>query len=222
MLPDLDKLTSINKVSLPDRIAERLRNLIINGSLPPGTRLREVELSNRLDVSRGALREALRTLQEEGLVEARHNHGRYISQISAKDLDEIYSLRVILESFAARVFTERAKDEEINLLQGMVNETIQAAHDGDYKQANDYDLRWHKKIWEFSRHQRLYQFLSSMQSQIRVFLTINSHLYENVVDGVVFHKDIMDAITARDGDLAAKLMKEHIEEAVETMQKFIL
>ena len=106
MLSDLDKLKSINKISLPDRIAERLRNLIINGSLPPGTRLLEVDLSNRLDVSRGALREALRTLQEEGLVEARHNHGRYISQISTKDLDEIYSLRVILEGFAVKTLSK--------------------------------------------------------------------------------------------------------------------
>jgi DNA-binding GntR family transcriptional regulator len=174
-----------------------------------------------LDVSRGALREALRTLQEEGLVEARHNHGRYISQISIKDMDEIYSLRVILESFAVRIFTEQAKDEEIDILQGMVDETIRAAQDGDYKQANEYDLNWHKKIWELSHHGRLYQFLSSMQSQIRIFLTINSHLYENVVDGVVFHRDIMDAIAARDGELAAKLMEEHIEEAVETLQKFV-
>jgi DNA-binding GntR family transcriptional regulator len=221
MVSDLDKLTSIEKISLPDRIAERIRDLIIDGSLPSGTRLREVDLASRLGVSRGALREALRTLQEEGLVEALHNRGRYVSEISKQEFEEIYSLRSILESFAVGILIKNASDEEIKSLQKMVDKTIRAAEAGDYKKANDHDLNWHKQIWKLSRHQRLYHILSGMESQIRVFLTINSHLYADVVDGVIFHKNIMQAIVARDANLAEGLMREHIEEALDTMRKFL-
>jgi DNA-binding GntR family transcriptional regulator len=221
MSSDLDKLKSIEKKSLPDRIAERIRDLIIDGSLPPKTRLREVDLANRLGVSRGALREALRTLQEEGLVEALHNRGRYVSQISKQEIEEIYSLRSILESYAVRILIKNASDEEIETLQKMVDETIRAAESGDYKRANDHDLNWHKQLWKLSQHQRLCHILSGMESQIRVFLTINSHLYANFVDGVIFHKNIMQAIAARDADLAEGLMREHIEEALDTLRKFL-
>jgi len=155
MASDLDKLTSIEKISLPDRITKKIRDLIIDGSLPSRTRLLEVDLANRLGVSRGALREALRTLQEEGLIEAHYNRGRFVTEISKQDLEEIYSLRSILESYAVGIVVKNASDEEIELLKEMVDETILAAEAGDYKQANDYDLKWHKQIWKLSQHQRL-------------------------------------------------------------------
>jgi len=214
---NFDKISIVERESLPDRIAEILRKLIISGELKPGTRLLEQDLSHQLGVSRAVLRESLRTLQEEGLVEARHNHGKYVAQIDQQDMYEIYSLRKVLECFAIIEVIKNCDKEEFEQINQMVDKTINAAKEGNYEKANDYDLKWHKQLWKLSKNERLYNFLSGMEAQLRLFLTINSYLYENLMDGVVLHREIMDAIIKRDQDLACKLMEEHIEEAIETL-----
>lgn len=215
---DYSNIQSIKKISLPDRIAEELRKLILSGDLPPGTRLLEQDLSTRLGVSRAVLREALRTLQEEGLVEGRHSHGKYVTHLDLEDMYEIYNLRKILECFAVETVIDQAKDEDLEQLSVLVDKTIESAKSGEYEEANDYDLNWHKQLWKLSNNERLYDFLSSMEAQIRMFLTINSYQYENLMDGVILHREIMDAMVARATKSAVSLMKKHIEDAIETLQ----
>src|SRR5919201_229765 len=109
-------LESIERESLSDRIAAKLRHSIITGALPPGTHLPEIELAQQLKVSRGALREALRTLPGEGLVEAFPNRGVFVAQIDEQDIEEIYSLRDLLETYAMRSVTEHATPGQIDRL----------------------------------------------------------------------------------------------------------
>jgi len=215
---DFSNIQSIEKKSLADRIAEVVRKLILEGDLPPGTRLLEQDLSKKLGISRAVLREALRSLQEEGLVEARHNHGKFVAELDLHDMQEIYNLRKILEGFAVEIVISQANDKDLQQLSDMVDKTIKAAKNGDYERANDHDLNWHKQIWNLSNNERLYDFLSSMSAQIRMFLTINSYQYENLMDGVILHREIMNAMVARDANTAVELMKKHIQEAIETLQ----
>jgi len=219
---DLSNIQSVEKQSLADHITEVVRKIILEGDLPPGTRLLEQDLSKQLGISRAVLREALRSLQEEGLVEARHNRGRFVAELDMHDMLEIYNLRKILEGFAVDIVVSQAKDEDLRQLSEMVEKTIEAASHGDYEKANDYDLNWHKQIWKLSNNERLYSILSSMEAQIRMFLTINSYLYENLMDGVILHRDIMDAMVAREANSAVELMNKHIDEAIERLQTHTL
>lgn len=201
----------VDRKSLPDRIADTLRRSILSGALPSGTRLLEIELARELQVSRGPLREALRTLQQDGLVEVQHNRGAYVASLSEQDIQEIYSLRSLLEGLAVRLVTEHVTSERIDQLQRLVDEMIETARMGDEVQTNDLDLQFHKTVWEMSGHQRLLHILSSMQSQIRMFLSVNTQLAEELVACISDHQQIVDAIRSGDADEAQRTMQRHIE-----------
>ena len=106
----LDLLDPVPKSTLRARVAERLRTAILAGDIPPGAPLVETALSERFDVSRGPLREALRQLIEEGLVVTVPYTGTHVAPLSVDDVHEIYSLRTALETFAFEQVWERRDD----------------------------------------------------------------------------------------------------------------
>jgi DNA-binding GntR family transcriptional regulator len=214
-------IPSVDRQSLPDKVAEALREAFVTGALAPGTRLIEAEIAQTLSVSRGALREALRTLEREGLVEVHRNRGTYVAQFTADDIEEIYGLRSVLETYAVRLAAKQAEPEWIEALSGLVAEMDQATAAGDYARAANIDLELHRTLWAMSGNQRLVQTLTSMQSQIRMFLIVNTHLYAGlVVDAVTQHRAIVAAVQAGDGAEAARLMEAHIDSAVQQTRAF--
>ncbi len=215
-------IDSIQRLSLPDQLTSRLRQAIIHGALPPGTRLLENDLAAKFSVSRTTLREAFRTLQMEGLVEAQPNRGCFVTRITRQDLHEIYSLRALLEGYAVEIVTRQASDPEIEALEALVQQTLAAANAGDFARATELDFSWHQKIWELSNHQRLYQILNSMSSQIRLYLTINAKLHKELIESVTDHPQIMAAIRRRDGRSAVPLIQRHICEARRILEEFAL
>jgi DNA-binding GntR family transcriptional regulator len=212
---------SLYRESLPEKIAASLRDAFIADTLSPGSRLIEVELARQLGVSRTALREALRMLQSEGLIETRPNRGTFVAQISEQDIDEIYSLRSLLETYAVQLVAERSTPQEVEVLQAIVDRMNEATVAREMRRAADIDLELHNTIWEISGHQRLCQFLSSIRSQIRMFFTVNTNLYESLVASAVSdHQEIVKAIRAHDGAAAAELMKGHLESAQRQTRDF--
>jgi DNA-binding GntR family transcriptional regulator len=224
---------TFERKSLSEQIAETLRISIMDGSLPPGTRLLEAQIAKNLAVSRSALRESLHTLQSEGLVEVRPNRGTYVPLIRDKDLEEIGILRSLLEPFVAGKVAEQATDEQIEQLQTLVSEMMNVARGGDYLGAADLDFQLHKTIWEISGHQRLKQILTGLQSQIRMFVTVNTlgdmkrhpldgrPLGEMLADGFSDHQGVVDAIRSRHPEEAFQAMRHHIETAVDLMREFL-
>jgi DNA-binding GntR family transcriptional regulator len=200
--------------SLPDQIADALRQSIIAGVLPAGTRLLETELAQQFAVSRAALREALWMLESEGLVESRPNRGSYVAQIAERDIVEIYSLRSALEGLAARLVAERATPEQFAALQALVDGMIQAARADDHRTADDLDLQFHRKIWELSGHRRLIQMLSSMQSQIQAFLLVNTGMYQERLESILNHQALLDTIRSGNADAAEQAMRQHVQYSV--------
>jgi GntR family transcriptional regulator of gluconate operon len=207
------QLDYLERESLTDRIAAKLRHSIITGAIPPGTHLAEIELTQQLKVSRGALREALRVLQAEGLVESFPNRGMFVARIEEQDIEEIYGLRDLLETFAMHLVTERATQDQIAKLQDLVNEMFAAAKTGKHQKVVDLDLDFHQTLWQISGHQRLLQLLTSLLAQIRTFLAFNTHLYEDLVEGIADHQRIVDAIRSKRADRAEQQMRRHIAAA---------
>jgi GntR family transcriptional regulator of gluconate operon len=207
----------VERLTLSDQIARQLRQSITTGVLPPGTRLVELELAHQLKVSRGPLREALRTLQGEGLVEAHPNRGVFVAQFEEQDIEEIYSLRDLLETYAVRLVTARASPEQIASLDTLVGQMLKAAKTGDLERVIELDLQFHLALWQLSGHQRLLQLLMSMLSQIRTFLTVNTELYEDLVEGIADHQKILDAIHSKKTERAEQQMRRHIADARKVM-----
>jgi DNA-binding GntR family transcriptional regulator len=207
----------VNRRSLVENAAEQLRQSIISGKLSPGTRLLEIEIADQLGVSRGTLREALRILENDKLVESIPGHGSYIKSISERDIRELYSLRSILEQEAIRLAAEHATSNQLQQLQMILEQMFESAKHADLAQVVGYDLDFHRAIWKIANHQRLLLVLEELSLQIKIYLAVQTKLYEDLAVGIADHHEIFKAIQNKDGNRAATLMRDHLESAANTV-----
>jgi len=206
-------LGELERSNLADGIAILLRQSIMTGELPPGTRLIEVELARQLGVSRGPLREAMRILETEGLLESSPGRGSSVTQFSEKDIREVYSLRAVLEQEAIRLAAMYSKDEDLNQLQIILDALFEAAEDGNLSKVTELDFQFHTQIWKMADHQLLMQVLQGITTQIRMFLAVQTHLYNDLAEGISDHQKLLDSLKNSDGESGAQIMKNHLQVA---------
>jgi DNA-binding GntR family transcriptional regulator len=169
-LESLNLLGPVSQRTLGDEAAERLRSAIRNGTLPPGTRLVERELAQHLGVSRIPIREAIQQLVEEGLVKKIPHRGTFVYVPSYRELEEIASLRVVLERFVVeRVMAHWRADHEAHLVQ-IVQEMWQAACQEDRQRVYELDTEFHHTLWKIADHGILIEVVSELRSRISRFL----------------------------------------------------
>lgn len=208
-----DAIQKVKRLSLAVEAAQILRMYLIDGKLAPGTRLIEGDLALDLGVSRGTVREAMRILEGEGLIELLPGHGTRVARLSEQDISEVYSLRSLLEQEAVRRLAAGATLDDIAALDGALATMFEVADRGDAQALIDSDMQFHELLWELAGHRRLAQVLEGLLSQIRVYLAINTHAYDDLSAGVADHQGILDAIRAGAGDLAATRMAAHLADA---------
>ncbi len=211
---DLSKiLAPPQKRTLAEEVTASIREAITSGRLAPGERLREESLASSLAVSRGPVREAILQLEREGLVMVQRNRGTFVARLSRKDLEEVYSLRRVIEPMAVRRAIEYADSVHFDEMQAIVD--TMAAHNTDgiaETEAAELDLRFHEIIYKASNHRRLYEIWCTLQSQIHILL-----LTRNVVDpdfrvyAVKSHQEILDAIRSKNETLALELVEDHLK-----------
>lgn len=208
-------LTPAVKRSLADDVVDRLRDAIFHGSFKPGEPLREEQLAAMLDVSRGPVREALVQLEREGLVIVRRHRGASVARLSRSDLEEVYSLRLVLERLAVQRAARYATEADFAAMQAVVAAFDVALSRGpSEKEVAELDVRFHDLIYRAARHQRLYDCWSNLRSQIYIFL-----LSRNVANPdfryvtVKAHTDLLDALRARDEARVTTLIEEHLRGA---------
>src|SRR5262249_17318576 len=140
--PD-DPFKPIGQQTLRESVTDSVRQAILGGTLRPGSQINQVEVAGKLRVSRGPLREALRQLEEEGLVLNLPNKGTFVTEITTADIEEVYGIRALLESFAVRCAVERATEDELGELSAIVNEMHEAAEAADMARLRTLDLQFH-------------------------------------------------------------------------------
>ncbi len=211
-------LGELERSNLAGDIAFRLRESIVNGTLSPGMHLVESELARQLGVSRGPLREALRILETEGLVESFPGRGSFVIHISKKDIGEIYSLRCILEEEAIKRAAECRTDEDLDRLEQILESMFEAAKAGDPSIVTRLDFEFHREIWKISDHRLLKEMLEGITTQIRMFLSVQSQLYDDLAVGISDHQELLEALRTRDGVGAAEMIRNHLEVASDVVQ----
>jgi len=217
----IQNIEGLRRQNLAEDIVVRLRDSITKGMLQPGSHLVEQELSEALGVSRGPLREALRVLETEGLVTSYPGRGSFVTVISEKDIWEIYSIRTTLEVEAVRLATMRGTQSDFAELQAILEELLDAAKSGAQENVLDLDLRFHQKIWGMADHSRLENFLSELAVQMRMYIAVQTSLYDDLLAGVSDHQLILEELKSGNKETAAKLMKLHLEEAEACLQSYI-
>jgi DNA-binding GntR family transcriptional regulator len=213
----LKQVPALERKNLALDVAARLRESIVDGTLPPGTRLLEVEAARQLGVSRGPLREALRILEAEGLIISEPGHGSHVTQISERDIREIYSLRRILEEEAFRLAAQRATEAQLQQLDEILEAMFDAAGRGDPDTVLDLDLDFHKQVWRMSGHSRLEAYLNEVAAQARIYIAVQTSLYDDLAAGISDHREMLAALRERDPERAIRSLLGHLQEATDVL-----
>lgn len=206
MLPNTESaITSTDKTFL------QLRKDIVEGAIVAGSKLSETELSTKYAVSRAVIREAINRLESCHLVERKANVGARVVSISRAGLMELYQVREALEGMAARLAAINMSDEEIADLNNLLNTHFQIVKDGEnyYQEAGDLDF--HYRIILGSKNSQLISMLmDSTYHLIRMYRVQLGMSGPRVTTAFDEHKQIVQAISNRDGELAEILMRRHI------------
>lgn len=201
------------KRALSDEVVERLRRAILGGHLAPDEQLRENLLAESMGVSRGPIREALSRLVREGLVINRPNGRSFVARLSRQDVDEVYSLRRVLERLAVGYACQKAGPAEWAEMQALVDAMAAHIERGISEQeAAELDLRFHDALYRAAGHQRLLNYWATLRPQIHVFLLSRNVASPDFRDSAVAgHQAILDAIKARDEAQAQSLIEGHLD-----------
>lgn len=205
--------------TLMDRAFQQIREAIRSGKLKPGDRLVETQLAEEMQISRFPIREALRYLEKEGLVEARPFKGTYVAQLTEKDMEELYSLRSAIEELAVRILIKNIDEKKIKKLESIVVAMVQSSEDDNIDQMISEDLRFHQTICEMSGHRKLLDVWSNLENQLQVFLTIEKNLFENSYQFVTTHHPILEAIKSGKVSSAQKAIRDHLNLAMSIIRQ---
>ena len=205
-----------NTRTLADRVFARLQDDIVRGEILPGSKVSETELASRYGVSRGPLREAIRRLESRKLLERGVHVGTRVASLSVNDLIEIYHVREALEGMAARLAAEHMTAEEVR---GLYDVLAQHEQQQDLREDVAYfqregDLDFHYRIIQGSHNATLSQLLiGELYHLVRMYRYQFSTVANRPQKALNEHRRIVEAIEARDAEMAELLMRRHISSA---------
>ena len=177
----------------------------------------EIQLAEEMGVSRTPVREAIRKLELEGTVVMIPRKGAYVAGLSMKDVADVFEIRGALEGLAAELAAERITDDEMEELERYLVMTAEEIDTGNLDDVVQADTDFHSLLYKASRNSRLPQILNNLREQIQRFRTTSLSYPGRMKFALEEHRKIVEAIGARDGDLARKLAQEHIENAENSM-----
>lgn len=199
-----------------ERVVDALRDAIIAGRLKPGERIRERELVALLGVSRSPLREAIRILETEGLITSLAYRGARVSDLSAGDLRDMLDVRIMLESFAARLAIERLDDAALQAMEEQVNRARAAGAQVDLEANFELGLGFHDMVVAASGNRKVVQIHESLKRHQRRYQHFAFTRVGRDLRALDEHADIVTALRRRDlaaveHGLRAHLLRFHAE-----------
>lgn len=208
-----------NVNSLRGRVFSQLQNDILNGRYAPGDSLIETRLSEDMGVSRTPVREAIRQLELEGLVQSIPNKGAVVKGISSQDIEDIYTIRMMIEGLAARWAAEKITPEELAELKEAVELEEFYTIKNDTNHLLKFDSRFHDIIFKASKSKPLMHMLSTFHLYIQRARNASLELPERAKAVLEEHKAILQAIIDREPEKAEQLTTRHIMNARDNLLK---
>jgi DNA-binding GntR family transcriptional regulator len=193
-----------------DWVYEELKEAIVGLRLPPGRPLREAALAEQLGVSKTPIREALSRLQQEGLAETTSFKGAVVTGYSRQDLVEIYELRELLESSAARLAAQSMSDADRARLEEICAESRSLLDGSDPARLAALIAEFDVVLFDQVQNGRIRALIENMRAHLTRIGQLTAEIPGRVQTSVDEHEKIVEAIAARDPDLAEARMREHI------------
>jgi DNA-binding GntR family transcriptional regulator len=208
-LPPLSRPTPLR--TLPEQIADSLRQAILRGRLKSGTHLVETSIAEQMQTSRGPVRDALLLLERDGLVAKLPNRGTRVLDFSERTLREAATLRAALEEFAATLLVPRLNTEQLSRLEALVCRMELAASRGTAREFNEADYRFHDEIFESSGHRTLHEVWRGMQRRIRAFQASANWVSGNLPAVAQRHRAIVRALESRTLSSVQRTLRSHFD-----------
>jgi len=208
---------SLSPRALYEEVAELLRQRIFKRELEPGSWIDELKIAEDYGISRTPLREALKVLAAEGLVTMKVRRGAYVTEVSEKDLADVYHLLSLLESDAAGVVASRATEAQLRELQQLHEELETAArpHKQDRERFFEINERFHMRLLEIADN----RWRDQMVADLRKVMKLNRHhsLFKSgrIEESLAEHRAIMTALQARDAVATTQTMQAHFRNGLE-------
>ena len=203
--------------SLEERVTSTLEEEILTGKLERGEALTEQGLSRRLGVSRTPIRAALHTLAEEGLISLVPNKGAVVVGVTREDLIDIYKIRMRLEGLASEAAAERISEDDLRQLRDAVELAEFYISKNDTEHLKSLDTEFHSIIYRASGNRMLNKTLSDLHRNITSYRKLSLTVPGRLLRSVAEHREIFEAIEARESERADRLTSEHIAAALENM-----
>jgi DNA-binding GntR family transcriptional regulator len=217
----LEGVTPISRVTLHDAVLNQLRDMIIEGKLPPGARINEVQIGASLGVSRTPLREAIKSLASEGLVDVLPARGAVVRRFSERDIHDILEVLKVLEQKAALLACERASDAEIGHIAGLHAEMLRLYAKRSRLAYFKLNQQIHTAIVRAGGNAALAQTHELLQARIRRVRFIGNEKPDRWAGAVAEHEEMNAALLARDGPRLAEVLGRHLDQTMERVRDAI-
>ena len=209
-------LDSVGKRRTAQEVAvENIRRAIVSGRLAGGTKLPQTQLAAEMELSTTPVREALRVLAAEGLVEFDPHHGAMVRSVDSEEMMEVYHLRSLLEPYCMRLAAKAISDEELNRTQELL-EAMEA--ETDVSKWIEYNREFHTALCHASRSRNPIWFLSTLRASSAIYVGLSLRRAANpMVRGNREHRLIWDAVASHDADQAAEMTLLHVNALKEAL-----
>jgi DNA-binding GntR family transcriptional regulator len=197
-------------VSLKDRAYVAIKKAILSVKLKPGTPLVETQLAEELGISKTPVRAALEELEREGFVTRILFKGTYVTEVTIKDLAEIFQLRAVLEGLTARLATPLFSPHELDQIEQHLTAAEAALAKGNLSLCSELGKRLHDAIIDKANSQRLTLIIRNLDDHVQRFRAISDQISGRLDKSVKEHRRVLDALRRRDPDAAAQAMHDHL------------
>lgn len=196
-----------------DQVYDYLRQAVLNGHLQPGERVVETEIAEHFGISRMPVREALRKLEIEGLIETIPRKGNVVRKIEPDTVEEIFAIRQLLEPFVAKMAMERITAEEIESLKRSIERAEKAYQNGSREELLEQFREFNDTLSSASKMPLLVSILDNLKDHLIRFRTVTLSQEKRVAVAIEEHREILNAIIQKDEEGMQQLIKEHLEGA---------
>ncbi|KQX02947.1 hypothetical protein ASD01_16770 [Ensifer sp. Root423] len=215
--PDNFKIKKVQKLSAEAQTADALRDGIVSGEIPPGTRLTEIRMAEQLGVSRATLRTAFHQLVQEGLIDQIPYTGWAVVSLSAEDSWELYTLRSSLEALGSKLVAAKMADAGQSVavrakLDQVFDGLKEACATGSHRKIADADFALHRAIIDLSGHRRLAEQYSRVEQQIRIYIASSDALVPVPEVIIEQHRPLIESLKAGDVDASIRAAVDHTEQ----------
>jgi DNA-binding GntR family transcriptional regulator len=208
-------------LTIKEQVYSIIKKDILNGVIKPGSWLQEKELASKLNVSRSPVREALKELSGEGLLENIPNKGVFVRELTEEDIMDVFELRIIIEKYAIEKAVERMTEDDENELKEILSRLLEAFKIKNVNLYCSIDAELHNAIIYMSKNKLIYEVNEKIYSLLQPFRTISLNSPKRFEESIIEHRNMVEAVINKDTETAWRCDLNHLNLAKDEIIRYM-